>query len=179
MVVKIKEQEGRDFPMLIASDMTKKEYVIMEKLYDEPKEGHNEKGNFDWTLYSVAVSEYASFDEDAEETKVTTLDEPQQMSFFKNSKTFRDKFDPLPINTKVKVTQEKVDGKSYKVFNLEELGTGSATPATSDDNKEVTPMQLIANLKKSGVDLGSAVGVVISKFPDQTEATVKAVYENV
>lgn len=179
MATEIKREEGRN-PTLVLSNMGKKEYAIVEKLYDEPKTGSNvgkDGKAFDWRLYSVAVHEVKYFDEDSESMKVEKFDEPETMTLFKNAKTFTELFDEFPVNTKVKITQTKPEGKTYSVFEMEKVGTGNASAPEPDSNAEVSAVEFLQNMKNNGIDADNAVEMAMKKFPDQTSMSLKVIYE--
>lgn len=180
-MIEIKRKEGKNAE-LKASNMTKNEYFVIEKLYDNPLTGTgtNANGSFDWTLYSVALHEYKTMDDATEAMKVTTLNPPENVSFFKHAKTFKEQFDPLPVNTKVKVTQVKREGSTFSEFVVEEVGTGTAKAPEPDKNSgtSATAAQRVAAYKTSGLPLQTIKDLVKNEFPDTTHQIIEAIYNN-
>lgn len=184
MTIEIKTKDGYE-PELKLANMLKTEYAVIEKLYEEPKTGTgtNSDGSFDWTLYGVAVHEYKTLNEESGAMEVTTLNPPVNMSFFKSAKSFKNKFDPLAVNTKMKVTQTPVEGKAYKEFQIEELGAGTAKPVEAEAPAEaakpaMSVSEQIVALKAAGLDLTGITAAVVAAHPGQTAATVEAVYNS-
>lgn len=179
MVAEIKPSKKEDRnDQLVLSNMLAKEYAIVEKLYEEPitGEGVGSDGKFEWTLYTLALHELCRFDLSGDEPKkiVDTFD-GKEVTFFKSAKSFTTEFDKLPVNTKVKITQEKVEGKAYSVFKVEKVGEGNASPS-EPDKKAHNPFDKIKSLKAQGVDLESVKKVVKAEFEGQTDASVEALY---
>jgi len=181
MTIQVKIKEGYD-PELKLANMLKTEYAVIEKLYAEPKTGTgtNADGSFEWVLYGVSVHEYKTLNEETGSMEVTTLNPPQSMSFFKSAKSFKNKFDPLALNTKVKVTQTPVEGKAYKEFQLEEVGIGTAKPAepTTTEKPVMSVSDQVVAFKNMGMELETIITTVIALHPGQTAATVEAVYKS-
>lgn len=175
MTIKIKTEEGREVPTLSTSNMTDKEYIIVEKLYDEPKTGSgtNEKGSFDWRLYGVKLIEYKTMDDVTESMKVF---KPNiNVSYFNNGKSFVPAFDKVPVGAVVKVTQFKADGKSYRSFKVEVVSGGA--PAVVETKKESVDINTkAAQLKSVGVPREVAASMLAKEF-NVTEDFASARYE--
>lgn len=180
MVVKIKKSTKDEYnDKLVLSEMLPPEYAVVEKLYDEPLSGENvskkDGKKFEWRLYTVAVHEYVTVDPETLEKTHEKFDEPKEVGFFKSAKTFAEPFDALPLNAKVKITQKKLEGKSIKTFSVEKIGEGDVTP-TEPDKKQHNAFDKVKELKNQGVDLESVKKRIKSEFPEQTDASVEALY---
>ena len=157
MAITIKKDAAREVATLATSNMTDKEYVIVEKLYDTPKTGSgtNAKGAFEWRLYGVKVIEYKTMDEATESMKVFKPN--VAMSYFNNGKSFVPAFDALPVGAIAKITQYKKEGSSYRSFKVEVVSADKPAPAGDISAKA-------AALKVAGLDVATAAPLLAKEF---------------
>lgn len=182
-IVKSKKPEYKD--TLRMSKMAKFEYVILSKVeFMEPykPESYADADN-QWEKYTVKVHEINTLDEETGDK--VNLKPEQEVTLFASAKTLKPLMASLPLDTKVKLFQTPVDGKSYSVYNMEYLeGEPVAVPAAEPapavaapaPAAEVTADDKIKKLKASGLSVEDVFAVVGPQF-NLTEEFVKMRYE--
>lgn len=154
---------------LKTSNMTDKEYVIVEKRFAEPKTGtgQNKDGAYEWRLYSLKLHEHKTMDDATEAMKVFTHNPAIEVSYFNNGKTFKDEFDKYAVGTRLKVTQYKKEGDAYRSFRVEVVNV--ETPSTNLNTR-------IAQLKKSGMNVDGVITTIEKEFDGTTPDSIKVIY---
>ena len=185
MVIEIKKSTNPEYKdTLKMSALAPFEYAIVSKIdFEEPLTGESQYG--EWAKFNVKVHSYKTFDPATGETKVETPE--QECGLFASAKTLRAGLDPVALDEPVKIRQEAVEGKAYKVY-IVEPANGSQAPATSakaDKNEEPAPATekvypnsdaMIKALKAEGMALEMIKLKVVAKYTDLTPEFVEFRY---
>jgi len=177
MVIKIEEPKKEGYSgTLKMSKLLPFEYAVIEKKFEEPMTGTSPYG--EWNMYKVDLYEFTTVDEKTGEKISKSFDEPEEVSFFPSAglhKQLKDK----PINTKMKITQEKKEGDTYALYNVEMLDAVDSKASSSSKTPSLSASEKVAALKKDGVRYDDIVALVTKEYDDISEVMVKTIYEGV
>lgn len=186
MVIEIKKNANPEYKdTLKMSAMAPFEYAIVSKVdFEEPLTGEGQFG--EWAKYNVKVHSYKTFDPATGETKVEAPE--QECGLFASAKTLRAGLDSVGLDTPVKITQESVEGKAYKIYKVVPANGSQVleTSAKSGKNEETAtaPAEkvyansdaMIKDLKAQGVALEIIKLKVVAKYTDLTPEFVEFRY---
>lgn len=177
MVVKLEKSTNPDYKdTLKVSNMTPKEFVVISKTeFDEPLTGDGKFGP--WEKWNVTVHEFNSLDLENGGFDNTSIPAGTEAGFFVSAKGLQKALKDIPLDVKVKITQEAVEGKSYKLYKVEVLDGSVAPEATAKAaTPSVSPAAKIQALKAAGLDLQTVTGLVMKEYEGQTADTIAALY---
>jgi hypothetical protein len=133
LIEKSKNEQYKD--LFKASGLQPFEYAILSKdTFEEPLVGTSEHG--EWNKYDITVHEYKSVNPD---TGITSVEKPEQVyGWFAGGKSLIPKIVGIPLGQKFKLSQIKLEGKAYSLWQVEIINAdGSLTEVTID--KSSTP----------------------------------------
>jgi hypothetical protein len=174
MVVKIEKSKKEEYKdTLKMSNMQPFEYVILSKNeFAEPITGTSAHG--EWFKFNVLVEEFKTADP---ATGMPAVETPNEvLGYFCSAKTLIKPLTELPLDVRVKITQESVEGKAYKVYKMELLDEVAEKVTNEATNPSVSADDKIKTLKAAGVSSDDVVSVVEPQF-DMTPEMIKARYE--
>lgn len=181
MAIKIQKSDNPEYKDTIrVSAMQPFEYIIMSKdEYMEPLEGESKYNPGEkWNKYNVMVHEYKTMDPNTGEVSVQTPNEV--FGYFASGKTLVPKLVDIEVGQKFKVTQEQVEGKSYKMYKVElvnddgtltlikvKKSSNTESKAPSNASEPAPSMTLddeLKTLKASGILNDTLIQALSTKF---------------
>lgn len=176
MVVEIRKSKNPEYTdTLGVSNMMPYEYVIFEKHeYDEPIVGTGQYG--EWHKYNIKLHEYVGTDPNTGEKVEQKYNDALELGYFASAKGVIKVLDTLPLGVKVKMTQEKVEGKSYKLYNIEKLDKVVKNASVTNANPDIDLDTFVKNKKAAGLNADETAQLALGQF-DVDADFVKARFE--
>lgn len=182
MVVTLEDSKKEGYrPTLKFKALVDDEYLIVSKVFDEPKKGTSDYG--EWHLYTLKLHEYDKIDMKAMTRKVVKVEE--ECTYFTGPSTRDDGstyegtickvLANAAVGEKLKITM--VDGEKQRKYEVETFDGDTSAPSVPEPVKveeglPVAAKTMISGLKTAGQTVDVIVTSIKAAFPEIDEKDI-------